>query len=387
MPIHHTTRRVVASPGPRTQDMHAWLRSSVVLAVAVTTLVCSAAFAETLVVGQVAELSGQDVVADNVAGATLWLDHLNKDARAAHTYVLKQYDDKRDPKLTLEYTHRLVDVDNAIALFGYRSTPSLDALSKELDAMNIALVAPFNGSDAVRHNARNAFFLRGTYKDEAARLVEQITTLGIRKVAVVYQEDAFGKEGLDGYVTALKARGIEPAALLSYDRKTLDTTHVVADMLKHDPMATLMACTPKACANIVRSVRDSNSRMLIGVLSNAVNEEFIQAVAPTGRGLLMSQVIPYPWNVSLPIVREFNQINKQSGSKAPLSYASLEGFAAAKLLTEAVRRAGSKPTRDSVLAALRGMKKFDLGGIHFNAEGQNYFTEVTTLGRNGKIIR
>ncbi len=356
-------------------------------AAAVTALACTPTLAETLIVGQVAELSGQDVVADNVAGATLWFDHVNKDPHAAHTYTLKQYDDKRDPKLTLEYTHRLVEVDNAIALFGYRSTPSLDALSKELDAMGVALVAPFNGSDAVRQNAHNAFFLRGTYKDEAARLVEQIATLGIRKVVLVYQEDAFGKEGLDGYTTALKARGIEPMALLSYDRKTLDTGHVVADMLKTDPLATLMACTPKACASIVRGVRDGNNRMLIGVLSNAVNDEFIKAVAPTGRGLLMSQVIPYPWNVSLPIVREFNQINRQSGNKAPLSYASLEGFAAARLLTEAVRRTGSKPSREGVLAALRGMKKFDLGGIYFNAEGQNYFTEVTTLGRNGKIIR
>ncbi len=356
-------------------------------AAAVALLACTPACADTITIGQVAELSGQDVVADNVAGANLWFDHVNRGAHAAHTYVLKQYDDQRDPKLTLEYTHRLVDVDNAIALFGYRSTPSLTALSKELDTMGVALVAPFNGSDAVRQNARNAFFLRGTYKDEAARLVEQIATLGIRKVALVYQEDAFGKEGLDGYAAALKARGIEPVAVLSYDRKTLDTTHVVSDLLKAEPLASLMACTPKACASIVRGVRGGNSRMLIGVLSNAVTDDFIKAVAPTGRGLLMSQVIPYPWNVSLPIVREFNQLNRKSGNKAPLSYASLEGFAAARLLTEAVRRSGSKPSRDGVLAALRGMKQFDLGGIHFNAEGQNYFTEVTTLGRDGKIIR
>ena len=360
---------------------------AIAIATAVLAAACGPAQAENLVVGQVAELSGQDVVADNVAGAALWFNHVNNSSKEAHKFLLKQYDDKRDPKLTLEYTHRLVEVDNAIALFGYRSTPSLDALSRELDAMNIALIAPFNGSDAVRKNARNAFFLRGTYKDEAWRLVEQIVTLGLRKVVVVYQEDAFGKEGLDGYVSALKARGIDPVAVISYDRKTLETTHVVAELLLHDTPAALMACTPKACANIVRSVREKNRGMLIGVLSNAVNEEFIKSVASTGRGLLMSQVIPYPWNVSLPIVREFNQLNARGGNLAPVSYASLEGFAAAKLLTEAVRRGGSKPTREGVIAALRSMKKFDLGGIYFNPEGQNYFTEVTTLGTNGKIVR
>nr|WP_295785278.1 ABC transporter substrate-binding protein [Rhodoferax sp.] len=379
MKIHPAAIRLVASI---TRACHALLIATAVLAGA-----CDTAGAENLVVGQVAELSGQDVVADNVAGALLWFDHVNKSPKEAHKFTLKQYDDKRDPKLTLEYTHRLLEVDNAIALFGYRSTPSLDALSKELDAMNIALVAPFNGSDAVRKNAHNAFFLRGTYKDEAARLVEQIATIGIRKVALVHQEDAFGKEGLDGYLAALKARGIEPITVLSYDRKTLDTTQVVAELIRHDAVATLMACTPKACANIIRGVREKNQGMLIGVLSNAVNEEFIKSVAATGRGLMMSQVIPYPWNVSLPIVREFNQLNAQSGNVAPVSYASLEGFAAAHLLTAAVRRAGPRPTREGVIAALRGMKKFDLGGIHFNPEGQNYFTEVTTLGKNGKIVR
>lgn len=363
------------------------LRKSIAVVGVVIASACGVAWAENLVVGQVAELSGQDVVAENVAGAKLWFDHINKSPKEAHRFTLKQYDDKRDPKLTLEYTHRLVETDNAIALFGYRSTPSLDALSKELDAMNVALVAPFNGSDAVRKNARNAFFLRGTYKDEASRLVEQITTLGMRKVAVVYQEDAFGKEGLEGYTTALKARGVEPVTVLSYDRKTLETTHVVAELLSREPSATLMACTPKACANIIRGVREQNVSMLIGVLSNAVNEEFIHSVAATGRGLMMSQVIPYPWNVSLPIVREFNQLNTQSGKAVPVSYASLEGFAAARLLTGAVRRTGAKPTRESVIVALRGMRKFDLGGIYFNPEGQNYFTEVTTLAKGGKIIR
>lgn len=352
-----------------------------------TAIACGTGLAETLVVGQVAELSGQDVVAENVAGAKLWFDHINKNPKEQHRFLLKQYDDKRDPKLTLEYTHRLVEADNAIALFGYRSTPSLDALSKELDLMNIALVAPFNGSDAVRRHTKNAFFLRGTYRDEASRLVEQIVTIGIRKVAVVYQEDAFGKEGLEGYTSALKARGVEPVAVLSYDRKTLETKQVVAELLKRDPSATLMACTPSACADIIRGVHEKNSNMLIGVLSNAVNGEFIKAVAATGRGVMMSQVIPYPWNVALPIVREFGQFNAQSGNKVPVSYASLEGFAAAHLLTEAVRRSGAKPTREGVIAALRGMMKFDLGGIYFNPEGDKYFTEVTTLGKNGKILR
>ena len=349
---------------------------------------CGEASADNLIVGQVAELSGQDVAAENVAGARLWFDHVNKGGREPHKFVLKQYDDKRDPKLTLEYTRQLVQSDNAIALFGYRSTPSLEVVSKELDAMNIALVAPFNGADSVRKNAKNGFFLRGTYRDEARRLVDQLVSVGIRKVAIVYQQDAFGKEGLEGYQAALKARGVDAVATFDYDRKTLDVSQVVAGLLKAEPAAALMACTPKACAAIIRGVRETNRNMLIGVLSNAVNDDFIKSVSTNGRGVMMSQVMPYPWNVASPIVRDFNRLNASSGqAMAPVSYASLEGFAAARLLTEAVHRAGPKPTREGVINALRGMKNFDLGGIYFNPEGQHYFTEVTTLGKDGKIVR
>jgi ABC-type branched-subunit amino acid transport system substrate-binding protein len=356
-------------------------------AIAVLTLAATHAFADNLIVGQVAELSGQEVVAENVAGARLWFDHVNKSSPDANQYVLKQYDDKRDPKLTVEFTRKLVTQDNAIALFGYRSTPSLDLLSKELDAMNIAMVAPFNGSESVRKNAKNAFFLRGTYKDEARRLVDQLASVGIRKVALVYQQDPFGKEGLEAYQTALKARGIEAATVLDYDRKTLDVSGTIAELLKQEPAATLMACTPKACASIINGVRAKNTSMLFGVLSNAVNAEFTKAVSQSGRGVMMSQVMPYPWNVASPIVREFNRINALAGNSTPVSYASLEGFAAARLLTEAVRRTGAKPTRAGVLTALRGMKSFDLGGIFFNPEGRHYFTEVTTMGKDGKIVR
>lgn len=343
--------------------------------------------AETLVVGQVAELSGAEVVAENVAGARLWFEHINKVPGEPHKYVLRQYDDQRDPKLTLELTRKLVASDNAIALFGYRSTPSLNALAKELDSWNIPLVAPFNGSSTVRSAARNVFFLRGTYKDEARRLVDQLVAVGIRSVALVYQQDPFGQEGLEGYRDALKSRGVQAQVELGYDRKTMDVSAVVEGLRKQAPTAALMACTPKACADIIRGVHQTHPSMQMGVLSNAVNNEFIKAVGEYSRGVMMSQVIPYPWNLAAPIVRDFNRLNAAAGHAVPVSYASLEGFAAARLLTEAVRRSGGKPSREGVIAALRAMKNVDLGGLYFNADGKHYFTEVTTLRSDGKIIR
>jgi len=374
------------APSRRPRATRALRAAATLAALLAAALAGPARAADTLVVGQVAELSGQRVVAEGVAGAQLWFDNVNRDPKQPHHFVLKQYDDKRDPALTVSLTHKLLDEDNAVALFGYRSTPSLDALAKEFDGLGVALVAPFNGSAAVRRTAHNAFFLRGSYQDEARRLVQQLVGVGVHEVAIVSQSDAFGVEGRDGYVAALKAERIAPVALLEYDRKTLDTRPAVAALLRANPAAALLACTPKACADIINGVRAQNPVMLLGVMSNTVNADFIGAVAAHGRGVLMSQVMPYPWNEGTPIVREFDQLNAAAGNKVPLSYASLEGFAAAKLLTEAVRRAPA-PTRAGVLRALREMHGVDLGGIVFDVNGQHYFTEVTTLDATGRILR
>ena len=354
------------------------------LAGALIAAACPAA-ADTLVIGQVAELSGQGPVAEQVAGAKLWFDSVN-DSHGPHSFVLKQYDDQRDAKLTLTLTHKLVDEDNAIALFGYRSTPSLNALAGELDKLGIALVAPFNGSETIRSSAKNAFFLRGSYRDEAVRLVAQLQAMGLREAAVVYQDDPFGREGLAHYKEALAARGLKAKATLPYDRKTLDVKPAIDGLLQAQPQAVLMACTPKACADIIRSVRERKNPMLFGVLSNTATDEFVKSVAPVGTNVIISQVMPYPWNTAQPLVREFNRLNALHHDSVPLSYSSLEGFAAARLLTEALKTAGPKPTRAGLIEALRRMKSVDLGGIRYSAGEKHYFTEVTTVRSDGKIV-
>jgi branched-chain amino acid transport system substrate-binding protein len=343
------------------------------------------AAADTLVIGQVAELSGQSVVAEQVAGAKLWFDSINE-SHGPHTFVLKQYDDRRDEKLTLPLTHKLIDEDNAIALFGYRSTPSLNALAGELDKLGIALVAPFNGSQTIRATARNAFFLRGSYRDEAMRLVAQLEAMGLRDAAVVYQDDPFGREGLAHYKEALAARGLASKMELPYDRKTLDVQPAIDALLHAQAQAVLMACTPKACADVIRKVRGAHNPMLFAVLSNAATDEFVKSVAPVGTNVIISQVMPYPWNTAYPLVRDFNRLNAAHHNGVTLSYSSLEGFAAARLLTEAVKAAGPKPTRAGIIEALRRMKGVDLGGIRYSAGEQHYFTEVTTVRSDGKIV-
>ncbi len=90
MTAHHSKNRAGALACIKSLCITVRGRADVFLLAAVMALACFPAAAETIVVGQVAELSGQDVVADNVAGAALWFNHVNKDPHGTHRYVLKQ---------------------------------------------------------------------------------------------------------------------------------------------------------------------------------------------------------------------------------------------------------------------------------------------------------
>jgi ABC-type branched-subunit amino acid transport system substrate-binding protein len=342
--------------------------------------------ARTLVVGEVAELSGVAVAAENAAGAKLWFEHASK--TGPNTFVVKAYDDQRDSQKTVALTRQLIEQDKAVALFGYRSTPSLEAVAPVLDELQVPLVAPFNGSEVVRRAGANwMFFLRGTYQDEINRLVGQTRFTGIRRFAILHQSDAFGTEQAKAFTATLEAAGLKPTGVYSYDRKTLDTTEAVKGLLASPPEAVLMACTPKACGDIVRKVRESGSRMMFLVLSNAVSDEFLSAIAQVGRGVVMAQVMPYPWNATIPIVKEFNRLNAQYKAKVPVSYAALEGFAAAKLLTIAANKAGTQADAKKIADVLRNTEPIDLGGIVYDPHAKAHFVDLTMVSREGRLIR
>jgi branched-chain amino acid transport system substrate-binding protein len=346
----------------------------------------SHAYSATIVLGQVAELSGQATTTEGMLAAQLWFDAASK--RGPHKYVVKSLDDARDPKLTVSLTKQLVAQEGVVALFGYRSTPSLEALSKELSSLRVPLVAPFNGAQSVRKSAGDwGFFLRASYRDEAEKLVRQVATVRISRIAIIHQQDAFGADGLAGYQAALAAQNLKASTVLSYDRKTLDVSAVIEGLKAAQPSAVLMACSAKACADIIKAIRVVDRQMMFLSMSNMVTDEFVRDVASVGRNVLLSQVVPHPWDQRVPIVKEFNRLNALAGSKVPVSYSALEGFIAAKLMTEAASRAGRVPTAQTIQQALLSMNKLDLGGIIYDSAKPAKLVELTLVTSGGKLIK
>ncbi len=346
-----------------------------------------------LAIGQSGEFSGQGVARENAQGAQVYFEHINKRGGVNGKQItLISLDDARDAKRTVENTKKLITEHKVVALFGYRSTPSVEAVIPLLKAEGVPLIAPFTGAQSIRTEKGSLIYnLRASYQTEASKLVEHVSSSGIKRIAILYQDDSFGRDALAGFESALKGRGLTPVAVVNYDRKTMDLAPAVAKMLQVNPEIVAMACTPKACSDFVHLVKAQNAGMGFMTLSNTTSDEFLKAIGESGRGLVISQVVPFPWSTTEPVVKEFRQLLEASKEPVPMSYASLEGFIAAKLMVEAMRRAGRDVTRASLQTALNSMSRVDLGGlaVDYSKNGTGAgsdFVDVTMISKNGKII-
>ena len=349
----------------------------------------------TILIGQSGEFSGQGVARENTDGARAYFGHVNRHGGVNGRKIeLRSYDDGRVVQRTVANTEKLIREDKVFALFGYRSTPSVAAALPILTQARVPLVAPFSGAQAIREPLSPlVFHLRASYQQEAGALIMQLATQGIHRIGVMVQDDEFGRDAQAGFERHMKERQLAPTFVARYDRKTLDVSGAVDALARTTPEAVVMACTPKACVDFVKAVHARGLKPQFFTLSNVNSDEFAKALGDDGRGIGVTQVVPHPWRAGVPLVREFHQVLQQMPAAAapPVSYSSFEGFVAAKLLVEGLKRAGANPTRESFATAMESLHELDLGGmtVRFSATdhtGSDY-VELTMISRDGKYIR
>ncbi|GAA0760080.1 ABC transporter substrate-binding protein [Ideonella azotifigens] len=349
--------------------------------------------ASDILIGQSAELSGEASAKDNVEGAEAYFRAVNARGGVNGSKIrLISLDDKRDPKLAVENTKTLIDDKNVIALFSYRSTPTVQAVLPMVQERKIPLVGPITGAAALRKPGNDYVYnLRASYADEAAKIVQQIGTMGISRVAVFFQEDAFGKEVRDHFETAIKSQKMTEVASASFNRQDMQVAPAVAKIAAAEPQAVLMACTPKGCALFIRAMRARGSHPQFIAVSNVNGQEFFTELASECRGVAISQVVPHPTNIGVAVVNEFQASRKGMESPPPVNFAAMEGFLNAKLLVEGLKRAGPNPTSAKLAAALDSFRDLDLGGVRVGFSPQERagprFVELTVLTEDCKVRR
>lgn len=358
-----------------------------------------AAAIEDLVIGQVVPLTG--VIAgtgqEYLAGGQAYFAHINaRGGIYGRKIRLVVKDDAYKPDATVQATKEILEADKPIALFGFVGTGNVLALNRNnvLSDAGIALLAPYTGAQELREPAHpNIFHIRASYGDETGRMVEHLYTLGLRKVAVMYQDDPFGKNGLAGAQKALEKLNLKPVATGSYDRtKPEEVDAAVSAIAPANPEAVIMVSVNRASAAFVKKLRASGSKARLFSISVVNFKELLKnAGEETVRGVGISQVMPYPYSPLVPVAKEFQQMMAQYQPDKVVSYASIESFIAAKILVEALKRSGGDPTRAKVLAQLEKMNNYDVGGFKVNFGPGNRvgsrFVEVTVIGRDGKLMR
>ncbi|MFM9900996.1 MAG: ABC transporter substrate-binding protein [Polaromonas sp.] len=300
-------------------------------------------------------------------------------------------DDGYEPEKSAAAVKALIEEDKVFALIGSVGTPTTLAALPAINAAAIPLIGPFTGAQALREPLnRNVFHVRASYFDETERIVQHLSTVGITKIAVFYQNDSYGKAGLEGVTRALDKRKLKAVGSMTVERNSVDVTAALNELVKTSPEAVIQISAYKSSAALIKQARaKSYSGQFFNVSfvgSKALSEELGEAAA----GVTISQVVPFPYAASTAVGREYQQRMTESGHK-DFDFSSMEGFLAAKVLTEGLRRAGKVLSREALTSALESMKDFNMGGFSVSYgpndhEGSN-FTELTIMGRGGKFVR
>lgn len=347
----------------------------------------------TIRIGQSAGVTGPVAgsVKEQIAGAQVYLRTVNASGGVAGRRIeLVTYDDGFDARRTPDNVRKLIDEDKVFALFMVRGTPQNESILPIIAAQKVPLVAPLTGAITLHRPVnRYVFNVRAKYQDEVARAINHLATSGMSRIGIFYANDGFGQDVLEGYSTALQARGVQPAATVNFARPMGDISQGVAAMNKANPQAVLVIGSGSEAARIIRELRRAGSQAQFVTLSNNAADAFIRELGDDARGLIITQVVPGTNSSQMTLASEYRNLARQQGVEP--SNAGMEGFMSAKVLVEGLRRAGPDLTRERLITALEGMRDYDLGGILISYSTARHtgssFVEMSIVSSTGKLIR
>jgi branched-chain amino acid transport system substrate-binding protein len=347
-----------------------------------------------VVVGQVAPLSGLDANQGRAYGAGMQLafNSANKSkAIGGNTIVLVRKDDAGNPDATLKLTRELLEQDKAVVLAGYFGIASIETIARSgiLEKEQIALVGW--RAAQIRPETVNLFNVRASLRDELFKVAEHLSTVGITRLAIVYEQGPGGLQLMSSAGEAAQKARASVVAMASYPAGTTDVKQAVQAMLKVQPQAIMMVGSGASAAAFVDQYRKAGGTAQL-FANDGVDMEQLSAKLDDAQisGISIAQAVPSPYKISSRIAKEFVDAVAKSGKlEVPVSYAMMEGYIAGKVVVEALRRQGKTPTRQGTIEALGRMAYFDMGGYSVsyqpNIRAGSKFVELTILGGKGRI--
>jgi ABC-type branched-subunit amino acid transport system substrate-binding protein len=321
---------------------------------------------DTIVLGQAAVLEGPASALG--LGMRMGLQAAFDEANAkggVHGRKLKlvSEDDGYEPDRAIAATKKLIEEDNVFALIGAVGTPTSAAAQPVAAAAKVPFIGAFTGAAFLRNpKLENVINIRASYAAETEAWVRHLTEdLKVSKIAIFYQDDAFGRSGLDGVTAALKRRKMELTAEATYARNTVAVKTALLTLKRAEPEAVVIVGAYKPVATFIKLARQIDFNPTFVNISFVGASALAKELGPDGKGVIVSQVVPFPWDASLPVVADYQAAIKGAGGQP--DFVTLEGYLAGRFAIAALDKLGADVTREGLIRAIKETGKFDIGGL------------------------
>lgn len=320
-----------------------------------------------IVFGQVAALSGpaRDLGEGMRQGILAAFDEANRRGGiSGRSLELQSLDDGYEPEKTIEATKQMIEQDKAFAIVGAVGTPTSKAGQPIATEAKVPFIGPFTGAQFLRdpYN-RYVVNVRASYYEETEAWIGHLTgDLGITRIAILYQDDAFGLAGLDGVQRAMTKRHMALVAAGNFKRNTTAVKTALLDIMKARPEAVVMVAPYRPVATFIRLAHQVRLNARFVAISFVGSDSLAQELGSEGSGVIISQVVPSPWDSSLSLVTAYQSALAAADANAKPGFVSLEGYVVGRLVAEALKRVSGEPTREKLLDAIAAAP-FEFGGF------------------------
>jgi ABC-type branched-subunit amino acid transport system substrate-binding protein len=329
-------------------------------------------------------------------GITAAFEEANS-AGGIHGRMLKldSMDDGYEPDRSASLVKGIVEANNHIGFIGAVGTPTSSATQPIATEADYPFIGPFTGAGFLRDASHgNIFNVRATYFAETEAWIDYLVDQqGMQSIALLYQDDGFGRVGLNGVNAALEKRGMTLAAEGTYTRNTVAVKKALLAIRKAKPDAVVMVGAYKPVAEFIKLAKKMKLDSTFVNISFVGSEALSNELGDAGEGVIISQVVPFPWDTSIPVVAQYTEALKAVDAAAKPGFVSLEGYIVGRLAITALEAAGKDLTRENYLAAMAGLTNVDLGGVSMVfGQGDNqgmddvFLTRITSDGGFAPIV-
>ena len=315
---------------------------------------------------------------------------------AGRKLELKSADDSYEPQKMIEAMKKMIGEEKIFAIVGTVGTPTANAGQPIATEAKVPFIGPFTGAEFLRNPyKRYVVNVRTSYFQETEAWIERLTKdLGITKIAILYQDDTFGQAGLDGVKMALAKRNMSLVASGTYRRNTTAVKSALLEIMKAKPEAVVTVGAYKPIAEFIKLARQAKMNAVFVAISFVGPDALAQEMGGQGAGVIVSQVVPFPGDKSVPVVAAYQAALAALDPEAKPGFVSLEGYLVGRLVIEALKRVPGEPTREALLDAIFHTGSFDLDGLELtygpaNNQGMDevFFTILQADGSFKAVTR